>query len=79
VVTADNGRRLQYPLFEVTLDDSDYLDDGPVWARLFTQAVGRDAEPAWAGSLVEFTGEDVDDHASVPVSVYPSAIDIDGG
>jgi hypothetical protein len=50
-----------------------------VWARLFTQAVGRDAEPAWAGPLAEFTGEDVDNHASVPVSVYPSAIDTDGG
>jgi hypothetical protein len=66
-------------LFEVAPGDSEHLNDGPVWARLFTQAVGRDAEPAWAGPLGEFTGEDVDDHASVPVRVYPSRIDTDGG
>jgi hypothetical protein len=62
-------------LFEVAPEDSDRLDDGPIWARLFTQAVGRDADPAWAGSLGEFVADDAADHADVPVQVYPSTID----
>jgi hypothetical protein len=66
-------------LFEVAPEDSERLDDGPVWARLFTQAVGRDADPAWAGSLGEFTGEETTEHATVPVRVYPSAIEIERG
>ena len=33
-------------LFEIAPEDSDRLDHGPVWARLFTQAVGRDPDPA---------------------------------
>jgi hypothetical protein len=66
-------------LFEVAPEDSDHLDDGPVWARLFIQAVGRDADPAWAGPLAEFTGEETNDHAAVPVRVYPSTIDIERG
>ena len=65
-------------LFEVAPEDSDRLDDGPIWARLFTQAVGRDVDPAWAGSLGEFVGADTE-HAAVPVQVSPSAIDTDGG
>lgn len=64
-------------LFEVLPVDTDRLDDGPVWARLFTQAVGRDPEPAWAGPLGEFVGDD-GEHANVPVRVYPSTIDVDG-
>ncbi|WP_436903603.1 AAA domain-containing protein [Halovenus halobia] len=66
-------------LFEVAPEDSERLDDGPVWARLFTQAVGRDAQPAWAGLLGEFVGDDAADHADVPVQVYPSDIDTDRG
>ena len=66
-------------LFEVAPADSERLDDGPVWARLFTQAVGRDAEPAWSGLLGEFIGDETGEHASVPVKVYPSTIDVDGG
>jgi superfamily I DNA and/or RNA helicase len=66
-------------LFEVAPEDSDRLDDGPVWARLFTQAVGRDAAPAWAGPLGEFIGDDTADHAGVSVQVYPSDIDPNGG
>jgi hypothetical protein len=66
-------------LFEVAPDDSERLDDGPVWARLFTQAVGRDADPAWAGSLGEFVGEEATEHAAVPVRVYPSTIDVADG
>jgi hypothetical protein len=62
-------------LFEVVPEESNRLDDGPVWARLFTQAVGRDAEPVWAGPLGEFTGKETDEHAAVPVRVYPSTID----
>jgi hypothetical protein len=58
-------------LFEVTPKESEQLANGPVWARLFTQAVGRDATPAWAGELTEFTDNPVDTHAAVPVSVYP--------
>jgi hypothetical protein len=66
-------------LFEVAPEDSDRLDDSPVWARLFTQAVGRDADPAWAGPLGEFTGEETNEHATVPVRVYPSNVDSNGG
>lgn len=68
-------------LFEVAPTDSDRLADGPVWARLFAQAVGRTVDPAWAGPLGEFVGEEPTDHATVPVRVYPSTIDAndDGG
>ena len=66
-------------LFEVAPEDSERLDDGPVWARLFTQAVGRDPEPAWAGPLAEFVDDDTTEHADVPVRVYPSSIDTSGG
>jgi hypothetical protein len=66
-------------LFEVVPDDNERLDNGPVWARLFTQAVGRDADPAWAGPLAEFVGEHVDRYATVPVRVYPSALDVAEG
>jgi superfamily I DNA and/or RNA helicase len=65
-------------LFEVVPEDSDRLDDGPVWTRLFTQAVGRDPEPAWAGSLGEFRPAASAEHADVPVRVYPSTIDVGG-
>jgi hypothetical protein len=65
-------------LFEVAPEDSEHLDDGPVWARLFTQAVGRAPDPAWAGSLGEFVADETTEHADVPVQVYPSDIDIDG-
>jgi len=61
-------------LFEVAPIDSDRLDDGPVWAGLFTQAVGRQAEPAWRGSLGEFTQQPAAAHATVPVAVYPSTV-----
>lgn len=66
-------------LFEVAPEDSDRLNDGPVWARLFTQAVGRDPDPAWAGPLGEFIGDEHADHADVPVRVHPSDIHTDGG
>jgi hypothetical protein len=68
-------------LFEVAPDDSARLEHGPVWARLFTQAVGRDAEPAWAGPLGEFTPTAVTAsvHADIPVTVYPSTVDTSGG
>ena len=62
-------------LFEVAPQDSDRLDDGPVWARLFTQAVGPDPSPAWAGALGEFVGDEKSEHATVPLGVYPSTID----
>jgi len=62
-------------LFEIIPEDTERLDDGPVWTRLFTQAVGRDPEPAWAGPLGEFTPHPADEHADVPVRVYPSTID----
>lgn len=60
-------------LFEIAPKESEQLADGPVWARLFTQAVGRDATPAWAGTLEEFVTDSVNEHAGVPVRVYPSA------
>jgi len=59
-------------LFEIAPKESEQLADGPVWARLFTQAVGQDATPAWAGTLEEFVTESVNTHAGVPVRVYPS-------
>lgn len=62
-------------LFEVAPEDSDRLDHGPVWARLFTEAVGRNHRPTWAGPLAEFVGDNETDHANVPVQVYPSALD----
>ena len=66
-------------LFEVAPEDSERLNDGPVWARLFTQAIGRDADPAWTGPLGEFVGDDQTEYADVPVQVYPSDIGTDGG
>ena len=57
-------------LFEVAPKDTESLEGGPVWARLFTQAVGRDASPAWTGELAAFVGDSVDAHATVPVQVY---------
>jgi len=65
-------------LFEVAPEDSDRLDDGPVWARLFTQAVGRDPDPAWSGPLGEFVDGGAE-YAAVPVQVYPSDIKATGG
>lgn len=62
-------------LFEVAPEDSERLDDGPIWARLFTQAVGRGADPAWAGPLGEFVGDNEAEHADVPVQVYPNDLD----
>lgn len=62
-------------LFEVAPKDSDHLHRGPIWARLFTEAVGRDPQPAWAGSLAEFVGDNEADYADVPVKVYPSTLD----
>jgi hypothetical protein len=58
-------------LFEVAPADSDRLDTGPVWARLFTLAAGPDATPAWHGTLQEFVPSDPSEHADVPVAVYP--------
>jgi hypothetical protein len=63
-------------LFEVPPKDSNRLNDGPVWARLFTQTVGRDPDPAWAGPLGESAGNE---HADVPVRVHPSSIHTDWG
>ena len=59
-------------LFEVAPKDSDDLASAPVWARLFVEAVGRDATPAWTGSLEKFVGNQVDADAGVPVRVFPS-------
>ena len=61
-------------LFEVAPEDSDRLEEGPVWARLFAQTVGRNETAAWSGSLDDFTGDDEDEHATVPVQVYPSTV-----
>jgi hypothetical protein len=60
-------------------EDSDRLDDGPVWARLFTPAIGRDADLAWAKLLGEFVGDSDSAHASVPVRVYPNTLGGYGG
>ena len=60
-------------LFEVAPRDCDRLDHGPVWARLFTEAVGRDRQPTWEGHLAEFVGQvgqNSPPHATVPVRVY---------
>jgi len=66
-------------LFEVAPADSERLDDGPVWARLFTLAVGRDSDPAWSGPLSEFTPRPVEHATETTVTVYPSTIDADTG
>jgi hypothetical protein len=60
-------------LFEVAPKDSSELAGGPVWARLFSQAVGREATPAWEGSLAEFVGDSVAEHAERSVRVHPSS------
>ena len=62
-------------LFEIVPESSDHLDDGPVWGRLFSQAVGRNGDPAWAGVLHEFVGNESAEHADVSVKVYPSNIE----
>jgi uncharacterized protein len=59
-------------LFEVAPRTRDNLDNGPVWARLFTEAIGETPDPTWAGSLSEFTGEESDEYSTVPVTVYTS-------
>jgi hypothetical protein len=59
-------------LFEVAPKDTEQLESGPVWARLFTQAMGQDPSPAWTGELAEFVSDSVDTHATVPVQVYHS-------
>ena len=59
-------------LFEVAPKDTEHLKSGPVWARLFTQAVGQNPSPAWTGELAEFVDDPVDAHATVPVRVYPT-------
>lgn len=33
---------------------SEALDDGPLWARLFTTIAGRHSEPTWSGTLDAF-------------------------
>jgi hypothetical protein len=60
-------------LFEVAPKDTEQLENGPVWARLFVQAVGRDPDPIWTGELAKFVSDPVDAHSTVPVRVYPSA------
>ena len=75
LVTISRSRQLSVvvcstSLFEVAPKDTESLDGGPVWARLFTQAAGRDPSPAWAGELAAFVGDSVDVHATVPVEVY---------
>jgi len=62
-------------LFEVAPQDSDRLDEGPVWARLFAQTVGREATPAWTGTFDAFTHGDPHTNGSVPVRVYPSSVE----
>lgn len=66
-------------LFEVAPKNSEHLAYGPVWGRLFTEAVGRDPDPAWTGPLAEFVGDDDIAHDTVPVRVYPSSINDSGG
>jgi superfamily I DNA and/or RNA helicase len=60
-------------LFEVAPRTRDNLDNGPVWARLFTETIGEMPDPTWAGSLSEFTGEESDEHSTVPVTVYANS------
>jgi hypothetical protein len=57
-------------LFEVAPKDTEQLESGPVWAQLFTQAVGRNPDPTWADTLGAFVPTPVEDYANVPVRVY---------
>ena len=61
-------------LFEVAPADSDRLDTGPLWARLFTPVADRDATPAWRGSLDSFVPGDPDADADVSIAVYPDTV-----
>lgn len=60
-------------LFEVAPKET-HGENGPIWARLFTQAVGRDPRPTWDGNIAEFVGRDTHTVAGVPVRVYPSSV-----
>jgi len=59
-------------LFEVAPKESDDVENGPVWARLFTQAVGRNPTPTWVGDLDEFIGTPLARDGTISVCVYPS-------
>ena len=59
-------------LFEVAPQTRDNIDNGPVWARLFTETIGETPDPTWAGSLAQFTGEESDEYSTIPVTVYTS-------
>lgn len=58
-------------LFEVAPKESDDVENGPVWARLFTQAVGRNPNPTWDGDLNDFIGTPLSMNGTIPVRVYP--------
>lgn len=59
--------------------DIERLKHSIVWAPLFAQTVGCDANPAWAGSFDELIDGDEAAYAAVSVQVYPSDIDTSGG
>ena len=61
-------------LFEVVPEDAGRLDDGPLWARLYTLIAGREHTPSWSGPLAEFTSSSPLEHAEVPVRVYPNSL-----
>lgn len=63
-------------LFQVAPEDTEQLDAGLVWNRLFLLAAGRDASPAWDGPLADFCVGSLtadQDLSDVQLGVYPSA------
>lgn len=46
------------------------LEDGPLWARLFTTIAGRDGAPTWAGTLDAFAATP-QRHPETNLAVYP--------
>ena len=59
-------------LFEVAPRSRDNLANGPVWARLFTEAMGESPAPTWTGSVAEFTERTETEHSHTPVRIYTS-------
>jgi len=57
-------------LFEVAPRSRDNLSNGPVWARLFTEAMGESPDPTWTGSVAEFTGRIGTEHSDTSARVY---------
>lgn len=65
-------------LFQVAPEDSEQLDEGLIWNRLFLLCAGQDPSPAWDGPLADFLTTSITDSQNLPdvqVAVYSSSGD----